>query len=52
MDNHTQDGYYSKKYDQNNGNIKDQAFHAAPRLEDRACATATEDTTQSGTAYL
>ncbi len=44
MDNHTQDGYYSKKYHKDNGNIKDQAFYTTPRLEDRACATAAEDT--------
>ena len=43
MDHHAQDGYHSKKYHKDNGNIKDQAFDAAPRLEDGASATAAED---------
>jgi hypothetical protein len=52
MDNQAHDGYHSKKRHKNNGNVEDQAFHAAPCLEDGACATAAEDAAESGTAYL
>src|ERR1019366_8577928 len=52
MDNQGHDGYHSKKRHKNDGNVEDQAFHAAPCLEDRACATAAEDAAESGTAYL
>ncbi len=44
MDNQTQDRYQSKKHHKDNGNIEDQAFHTASRLEDRARATAAKDT--------
>jgi len=52
MDNHTQDRYQSKKHYKNNANIKDQAFYTTACLEDRASATATEDTAKPGTTHL
>ncbi len=52
MDNQAHHRYHSKKHHKTDGNIEDQAFHAASRLEDRACAAAAEDAAESGTAHL
>jgi hypothetical protein len=52
MDNHTSDGYESKQYYKNNGDIKDQALYATTCLEDRTGATATKDAAQASTTRL
>ncbi len=52
MDDHTGDGYESKQYDKNDGDIKDQALYAATCLEDRASAAAAKDAAQASTTRL
>ena len=52
MDNHTSDGYESKQYYKNDGDIKDQALYAAACLKDRASAAAAKDAAQASTTRL
>jgi hypothetical protein len=49
---HTDDRNCGKQDDEDNSDIENQTFHAAPRLKNRTTTAASEGTTQSGTSRL